>query len=319
MILTNDRSYVISLDMEEKDNGTGLGNKQVELEFTNRELLHAIVTCGMPMQRLTPAYTDKRKAEILYKVFLVEAALEAEGERLKKSGRIMYLDSSEKSVISYYLGMFFTKLISRRMFGVDYLVHLNTVETTDGEGYIDYFCKDWRPDMVGCRIDGGIWSVWEAKGGSNLRAPALKKGCEQAGNIASVNGGKPDPAVVCMTYYDHGYLQAVVKKTQGQNGVPVQFQKNQFFDTYYGPLRELFLEHCLKFDRGLKEVEIDISIPDFGLEGIRKTDRKLRIGMPGSAFWSVLDHQYENIGQWDRETWIRKEDRFCGEDLLYIK
>lgn len=319
MILTEDRSYVISLDMKESDDGSGLGNKQVELEFTNRELLHAIITCGMPMQRLTPVYMGKRKAEILYKIFLVEAALEAEGDRLKKSGRTMYLDSSEKSVISYYLGMFFTKLISRRLFDVDYLVHLNMVENMQGDDFIDYFCSDWRQDMIGFKIEDNSWSVWEAKGGSNHRGPALKKGCEQADNIAVINGIKPNPAAVCMTYYDHGYLQAVVKKTEGKDGVPVTFRENQFFETYYKPLRELFLEHRLNINRELQEVEIEIPVPYFGMEGSGKGERKLRIGMPGMTFRTVVAQQYEDVARWDREKWIRREGCFCGEDLVYIK
>lgn len=318
MILTEDRSYVISLDMEENDETTGLGGGQVELEFTNRELLHAIITCGMPMQRLTPQFTDKRKSEILYKMFLVEAALEVEGDRLKKSARTMYLDSSEKSVISYYLGMFFTKLISRRLFDVDYLVNLNLVEKSSNE-YIDYFCSKWRPDMIGYKIGDDAWSVWEAKGGSNRRAPALAKGCEQAGDIASINHKKPDPAAVCMTYYDHGYLRAIIKKTSSEEGAPVDFDANTFFETYYRPLRELFMEHCLKTDKELKNVEVEIAVPDYGLDGPVKEDRRIRIGMPGAAFKAVLSGNYEALRQWDRKDMLCQDGCFYGEDFLYIR
>lgn len=318
MILTKDRSYVISLDLEENDDTTGLGSKQVELEFTNRELIHAIITCGMPIQRLTPQYTDKRKSEIIYKMFLVEAALEAEGDRLKKSGRTMYLDSSEKSVISYYMGMFFTKLISRRLYDVDYLVNLNMVEKSAG-AYIDYFGNKWRPDMVGHKSADDSWSVWEAKGGSNRRAPALAKGCEQAGDIAAINGKKPDPAAVCMTYYDHGYLRAVIKKTEGENGEPVKFDGNAFYEAYYSPLCQLFMEHPMKIDKNMSEMEIELTIPDFGIEGTCKADRKLCIGMPGDVFRAALGQDYEAICRLGKERRTYSDDRFVGEDFIYIK
>ena len=71
MILTEDRNYTISLELEDCENQTGLSSETVELEFTNKELLHAVITCGMPLQRLTPAWFSKRKSELLYKIFLV--------------------------------------------------------------------------------------------------------------------------------------------------------------------------------------------------------------------------------------------------------
>ena len=150
MILTEDRKYTISLELEDCENVTGLSSETVELEFSNKELLHAVITCGMPLQRLTPAWFSKRKSELLYKIFLVETALDTEGDRLKKSKNIAYLDSSEKSVMSYYLGMFFTKLISRRLYGVDYLTHLNLIEKANGDGFIDFFCRrmETRYDRV---------------------------------------------------------------------------------------------------------------------------------------------------------------------------
>ena len=94
MILTEDKIYTMSLETESVNRDSGLTNNTIELEFTNKELLHAIVTCGMPIQRLTAAFPEKKRFEFLYKLFLVETALDAEGDRLKKSKKIAYLDSS---------------------------------------------------------------------------------------------------------------------------------------------------------------------------------------------------------------------------------
>ena len=131
MILTEEKTYTISLEKEENDSENGLTGNTIELEFSNKELLHEIITCGMPVQRLTAAYPEKKRLEMLYKMFLVETALDTEGDRLKKSKKTAYLDSSEKSVISYYMGMFFTKLISHRLYGDEYLTHLNLVRKID--------------------------------------------------------------------------------------------------------------------------------------------------------------------------------------------
>lgn len=85
MILTEDKTYTISLETEDNSSDSVLINKTIELEFSNKELLHSIITCGMPIQRLTALYPEKRRMEVIYKLFLVETALETEGDRLKKA------------------------------------------------------------------------------------------------------------------------------------------------------------------------------------------------------------------------------------------
>ena len=231
MILTEDKNYTMSLEVEDRESATGLIGKNIEMEFSARELLHAVITCGIPVQRMTTAYFSKKKLELIYKLFLVETALDTEGDRLKKARSIAYLDSSEKSVMSYYMGMFLTKLISRRLYGVDYLTHLNLIQSMDGNGFIDFFNSEWRQDMIGFQPDKKSWSVWEAKGGSNRREQALKKGCQQAAAIESVNGLAPDPGAVCMTYYDHSFLCGVIRQpenSQAKNRERVCFTEEAF-------------------------------------------------------------------------------------------
>mgnify|MGYP003202980578 FL=1 len=76
MILTEEKNYTISLEKEESDSENGLTGNTIELEFYNKELLHEIITCGMPVQRLTVAYPEKKRLEMLYKMFVVEMALD---------------------------------------------------------------------------------------------------------------------------------------------------------------------------------------------------------------------------------------------------
>lgn len=311
MLLTEEKTYSISLVVEE-DTETGLGSETIELEFSNKELLHAIITCGMPIQRLSEAYVEKRKMEILYKIFLVETALDAEGDRLKKSPRTMYLDSSEKSVISYYLGMFFTKLLSKKLYGIDYLTHLNMIEKIQGEGYLDYFQGKWRPDMIGYKVADDTWSVWEAKGGSNRRAPALKIGCEQAGDIRFVNQKCPQPAAVCMTYYDHSYLTAIVKKASvKEEGIALEISERGFWEAYYGGIRQIFMEYgdTTRWDK--KNVEVTIDIPNY-YDQEKTTERRfLTVGMPEEWFLKIMKEDYA-------ELFFQKEMHAAG-DQIYIK
>lgn len=319
MILTEDKKYSISLVIED-ENETGLGSEAVELEFTNKELLHAILTCGMPIQRLSQAYMNKRKMEILYKIFLVETALDAEGDRLKKSPRTMYLDSSEKSVISYYLGMFFTKLLSEKLYGIDYLTHLNTIEKIQGEGFIDYFSGKWRPDMIGYKTVDDSWSVWEAKGGSNRRAPALKIGCEQAGDIKSVNSKHPDPAAVCMTYYDHGYLTAIIKKTKSQEGTELEIAERGFWESYYSGIRQMFMEYgnTTRWTGG--NVEVTVDIPYYHEKEKETLKRFIQVGIPEAIFQKIMKEDYMGILQMEYiAPEVCEDGRYTGGDRIYIK
>ena len=312
MNVTKERTYFISIDIENEDD-TGLGNNTVELTFTNKELLHAIVTCGLPIQRLTRAFDKKRSTEILYKTMVVETALEESGDHLKKSAETLYLDSSEKSMMSYYLGMFFTKLISKRLYEVDYLTNLNTIQGEDG--YLDYFCGKWRPDMIGYKVADGSWSVWEAKGGSNRRAPALKMGCEQAGDIKSLNGKIPEPAAVCMTYYDHGYLTAVVKNAKSEEGKEVTFTAGEFYRSYYEGIRELFVEYgnTMKWEDG--NVEITVELPEY-----QDGSRRVQIGISEQLFQKIMKEEYGAIEEIDRVPINKYQDeRFVGGDGIYIK
>ena len=333
MILTEDKTYTMSLELEDGESTTGLSSRNVELEFSNKELLHAVITCGIPVQRMTAAFLSKKNLELLYKLFLTETALDTEGDRLKKTQRTAYLDSSEKSVMSYYLGMFFTKLIGRRLNGMDYMTHLNLIRRPDGKGYIDFFHNEWRPEMIGYSSETGAWSIWEAKGGSNRREQALKKGSQQAAAIATVNGSAPDPAAVCMTYYDHSYLCAVIRhpeKIELKKRENVLFREEDFFRAYYRPICELFLEKGAGLVLSGENAELTLSLPVFPEADDRENsgeaaqagmERPLRVGMPKKLFYCLMDGDYAALAA-NRAALLdvpAPEGAFAGADGIYVR
>ena len=322
MILTEDKTYTMSLELEDQKNSTGLTNNTVELAFTNKELLHAILTCGLPIQRMTVLFPEKRKLEAIYKLFQVENALDTEGDRLRKSKSIAYLDSSEKSLISYYMGMFFTKLLSRKLFDIEYLTNLNTIRRMDGIGYIDFFASEWRPEMIGFLPGENKWSVWEAKGGSNRREQALKKGTDQLNQIGGVNGTVPDPAAVCMTYYDHSYLCAVVREPGIGKGENLQFMGEDFYRSYYSPIRELFLDQGTGLYFHDDNAEIVLEVPYFPQEYREPDRRKVRMGMPAELLQELIREDYTKaaeVASKSKNSTSAPEDSFQGPDGIYIR
>lgn len=320
MILTEDKIYTISLETEDKNSDSVLTNKTVELEFSNKELLHAIITCGMPIQRLTAVYPEKRRLEVLYKLFLVETALETEGDRLKKSRKIAYLDSSEKSVISYYMGMFLTKMISNRLYGTDYLAHLNLIRKPDKEEFIDFFASEWRQEMIGYRPEAKIWGVWEAKGGSNRREQALKKGTQQLEAIGTVNGAGPDPGVVCMTYYDHGYLCGILREQEGDTkGEQIVFTPEEFYRAYYKPICELFLDKESALRLCGSNAEIAVTVPYFSEKCVEPEQRSIRVGISRRLLQALMEEDYSLVAELAGGQTECPEGAYCGADGIYIR
>lgn len=324
MILTEEKNYTMSLELEDCQNMTGFTGNTIELEFSNKELLHAVLTCGMPVQRMTAGFFSKKRLELIYKLFLTETALDTEGDRIKKAKRIAYLDSSEKSVMSYYMGMFFTKLISKRLYETDYLTHLNLIRNRAGDGYLDFFDSEWRPDMVGLCTAHNRWSVWEAKGGSNRREQALKKGSQQAAAIESINGMEPDPAAVCMTYYDHSFLCGVVRKPEKsavKSREKVEYAEEEFYRAYYQPLCELFTEQGTRLHFQGGNAEISISVPCFPQWEQEEEERKLHVGMSKKLLFCLMENHYEKL-KTERDSLVGNScppGAFMGSDGIYIR
>lgn len=322
MILTDDKVYTMSLETESNNMDSGLINNTTELEFTNKELLHAMITCGMPVQRLTAAFPEKKRLEFLYKLFLVETALDAEGDRLKKAKKTAYLDSSEKSVISYYMGMFFTKMISHRLYKSEYLTNLNLIETPDGKEFIDFFASEWRPEMIGYKPDTQKWSVWEAKGGSNYREQALKKGAAQLRSIGTLNSSKPDPAAVCMTYYDHGYLCGILREPDGNTeGEQLKFSEEAFYKAYYRPICELFLDKGSNLRMYDGYAEISLELPYFTEDYREPDERKLCIGISRKLLNQLMEEDYSAVAESRRNVQEEScpEGAYMGVDGIYIR
>lgn len=322
MILTDDKVYTMSLETESNNMDSGLNNNTTELEFTNKELLHAMITCGMPIQRLTAAFPEKKRLEFLYKLFLVETALDAEGDRLKKAKKTAYLDSSEKSVISYYMGMFFTKMISHRLYKSEYLTNLNLIETPDGKEFIDFFASEWRPEMLGYKPDTQKWSVWEAKGGSNYREQALKKGAAQLRSIGTLNSSKPDPAAVCMTYYDHGYLCGILREPDGNTeGEQLKFSEEAFYKAYYRPICELFLDKGSNLRMYDGYAEISLELPYFTEDYREPDERKLCIGISRKLLNQLMEEDYSAVAEFRRNVQEEScpEGAYMGVDGIYIR
>ena len=262
------------------------------LECNNLELLHAILTCGMPSQFLSSWHHEKRTQEFISKIYMFETNLSVyDGGYLIKSPETEFLDASEKSVNAYYLGLIFTKLFSMKEFDVDYFLHTTLFEQLYGAD--SFVCNGRKkPSFIGYTKSTDEWSIWESTGKRDHAPKALDDAYNQVLAIRSVNNQAPNYAVACMTYFDtkHGELQAILRNASTGRKANILFDKEQFLTLYYRHICEIFDESLRRkpFDSVIDYIDgyLEIELELFGLDidTSTKTDstlrRRIKLGVP---------------------------------------
>ena len=204
------------------------------VECNHLELLHSILTCGMPSQFISPWHHEKRTQEFISKISMFETNLVSNDGYLVKSPETEFLDASEKSVNAYYLGLIFTKLFSMKEFDTDYFLHSSLFEQVYGPESISCNGRK-KPSFIGYSKKTKQWSIWESTGKRDHAPKALDDAFNQVLAIKEVNGELPNYAIACMTYFDtkHGELQGIIRNASSGKKANIQFDKEQFFNLYY--------------------------------------------------------------------------------------
>ena len=271
---------------------------------------------------------------------MVETNLDTYDGYLIKSPATEYLDASEKSVNSYYLGLIFTKLFSMKEFDIDYFLHTTTFEQVYGK---DAFTCNGRkkPSFVGYQKTTKEWSIWESTGKRDHAPKALDDAYNQVLAIKDVNGEAPSLAMACMTYFDtkHGELQGILRNASSGKKANMAFDREQFLTLYYRHICEIFDESLRRkpFDSVIDYIEgyLEIELELFGLnietsdkdEYLRK--RRIKLGVPKD----ILGYFQYNHGRYSEDTKIssivdslkispsemQDDNFFMGRDGIYFR
>lgn len=319
MILTEEKTYTMPVTVIDSQDSSGLCKNDMMLEFTNLELLHAVLTCTMPAGRLTPPFREKRKGELLQKMAMVENALEVKGDQLVKSARTMYLDVSEKGTISHYLGAIFAKIIAGKMFQDDYLVHINQIEQP-GLTEIGRYGKKYRYDLIGMQKGSGSYSVWESVGRSENSQLAFRNACREAEGVARIGNGAPLHKVACMNYYERGFYTAVIREVpQTEEGQAFDFTREAYLRAYYQPLMELLLSERpeLLYQSHGSFCTTEISLP--ALNNEFKGHRRMYVGMGRQLLDCLRSGKYEKADEWKNTEIPQGGGWFEGRDGFSVR
>ena len=314
--LTGEGNYIINVTEVDTDAELGLNKKDIMIKYTNLELLHAVLASTMPYGRLSARYRGKRKAELQSRIAMVESVLETRGDQLAKAEQIMYLDTAERSAICHYLGIIYTRLIAQKLYGIDCMVPLNLIEQPGEKKFVKYNGA-YRQDLIGYGKQNA-WSVWEPVGRSENSQAAFGNGCRAASEIEKINENPLAKSAACMTYYERGYLNAVVKEPERTGDGTLWFPEENYFKAYYQPLFELFADEQpgeLYGSSGGFELELTLPWTEEGKRGFRH----LQIGTDQVTIALMREGKYDQIlKRMENVLDLSKERRFCGEDGIWV-
>ncbi len=232
-------------------------NGMTELEFTGAELYESVITCGMPYFLLTEKNRILREEEIMYKFYLLNTALEVNSHGyLIFSNKMRYLDSTECNYVNYYIGMFITKLVSSKIFGFDYLVHLNIVKRYKSVK----FNSPKRPDLIAFNKYVNIYSIFEAKGRTRLDDRTLRKAKKQVQAIKYVNGSKPLNGIVSAVAHDaKSRVKCYLRDPEPEGSEILNIPKFLLIWLYYEPIYLLFKEE--EKEKNIEKYGYYINVP----------------------------------------------------------
>ena len=213
-------------------------NGSHQLRVTWEEIVHAAITVGRSGRRDVLKHGHYSLFEMHYRCCLIYANLQtSHSDHIIKTCAYMDLDPSEKSAISYFLGLTFTKLLAARLFRIPWLMHLDVYKNQ-----LSILTSGNRPDLVG--QDGpGKWSVFEAKGrtrGKTSHVVAKAKG--QTRGLRTICNCYPVNRVASIVHFPRQSLRVYLEDPDEiiDDAVDLNFSENQFHQDYYGLFATLF-------------------------------------------------------------------------------
>lgn len=240
-----------------------------EIVFSWDEICHAAVTVGRGSWLDVFRFGTYSVLEAMWRLAMVRANLvEDSNGRLRKSRAFAALDPSEKSAVSYFLGLVVTKLITARLFGVTWLLHLDVYRRSLNPT----FALSDRPDFVGLN-SANLWVVIESKGRTNgASSRLLDSAKQQTRSLRRIGGQMPVLRAAIATYFSSGSLRARVRDPEDfePNAPDVPLAGEDLVRAYYRPLVEL-IEHLPHERRqnpetGQTNIRAVLPIVDAGLE-----------------------------------------------------
>jgi hypothetical protein len=173
--------------------------------------------------------------ELCWRAALVGANLEEDppSDRWVQTEAYQRLDQSEKSAVSYFLGMTQAKITCEMLLGVPHLVHLDAVLAMLGQR-----TNKSRPDFVGFDLASMTYTIAvEAKGRTWERTEDVTNSAkEQARRLPTVIATSSSVRVASVASFEAGCWEAYLEDPAAPYGQLVSLTTGDVLVSYYRPL-----------------------------------------------------------------------------------
>lgn len=201
------------------------------------DIVWAAITVGKLGYQDIFAHGQFSVNELLFRTHLLYANLVVDRREIHRSSLYDSLDSTEKSAISYFLGMMTAKLMGLFLLNTPWLVHLEKLNRVYALGLVGRS----RPDLIG-KDHGGNWVVIEAKGRTNgFSQQTLDNAKSQTRKLHHISGVLPYLRVATETCFDKG-LQVHMSDPESydEDAIDVEIEEDKFLFAYYESFRKLY-------------------------------------------------------------------------------
>jgi hypothetical protein len=216
-------------------------------EFNCRwsEIVWVALTVGKPDSSYLHRYGNYSFFERLYRTALLFSNLKQTRSNTLWRSEVYDkgLDPSEKSAVSYFLGLTFAKLFAEKLLNTPWLMHLGLYSQRNPKSLTTTSSKS-SPDLIGLN-NCSEWIVVEAKGRTGmLPDKLLQKAKHQTRMLRKISGQFPSLRVATAVYFNSQPRALSVSWEDPEqlepNSIDLDIDPALFFEQYYLPFFAAF-------------------------------------------------------------------------------
>lgn len=177
--------------------------------------------------------------EVMYREYMIYANLmEDRNGNIIRTTAYRNLDPSEKTAISYFLGITVTKLFAEKLLNTPWLMHLDVYNSLN-----PVLTRGGRPDFVG--LDNRRrWIILESKGRSNgYDNNAMTDAKQQTRKLRRIDGTLPNLRAACQSYFFWNRFSVKLEDPPeyDDNAIDIKLGTKRFLSNYYHFFNDPFL------------------------------------------------------------------------------
>lgn len=286
----------------------------------------AALTVGV--SAISASSGSRPQAELAWRSALMEATLVRGHRRWLKAPSYVRLDASEKSAVSFFLGMAQTQLTCDRILGIPTLVHLDVYMALIGKR-----TQKSRPDFLGFDPASGMAVAVEAKGRTHGYDTALiDRAKSQARKLPTLIGAITASDVASVAWFDQGDIWKARLEDPPRQRSRGELPAYSVVAAHYVPLLRAAGERS-RADDGVERTQFEVpsadltvSVPEVVFQALTQRDADIRepwttqeLDDAGYAIAELLVDSHESEGTEDPSIERGGGNYYRGRNLIGVR